>query len=187
MSQRAHGDVSSEAINNRAHHGVFAFDGHGALLAAEHTEDAFGVFGGIEILKGLPSFAFIIRHRELQHLVHPVVLDDLVGSIIAHQIVVFIVPHETPGADLIPGAAVPQLRFFRNIPVEVLEPNLPVGADGLVELVDGVVNAFVHALHATGDQHLTVEVGGVVFADEPFQLLDQISGFVHRNEFRALH
>ena len=55
-----------------------------------------------------------------------------------------------------------------------------------MQLVNIVVNGFVHRFHTARDIDLPVELGGLIVADVFFQLLDQLTGFTGRDEFCGL-
>ena len=49
-----------------------------------------------------------------------------------------------------------QLHFFIQIPLCVMKTNLAAGVDGFMQLIDVVVDGFIHRLHPPGDIHLTM-------------------------------
>ena len=73
-----------------------------------------------------------------------------------------------PRTDAVPRAAVPEFRLLFHVPLKVFEADLDVLRDGGVELVYIIIDALVHRLDAPGDQHLPLELLGVVDADEAF-------------------
>ena len=130
----------------------------------------------------LSAFSFFLRYADMKHLVHTVVLDPSGIRIIAHQIIIFIVPGQPPWADMIPGPAMAQLHFLFHIPLKILETDLPVFRDGIVNGVHGIIDAFVHGLDPAGYIHLPLQLLGVIFTDQLFQLPDQGIRFLLRNK-----
>ena len=114
-------------------------------------------------------------------------LDLSVFRVVAYQIVVLVVPHQRPGADLIPGAVLAQLHFLIYVPPEIFEPDLAVRPDGLVQLVYIIVDAFVHGLDAPGNNDLPLEFPGLILAHHAFQFFYQRVGFFVRDELGRLH
>ena len=56
-----------------------------------------------------------------------------------------------------------------------------------MQLIHVVVDALVHRLDATGNDHLSMELFSFVFADQPFQLMDQFRGLFIGYELSGLN
>ena len=52
--------------------------------------------------------------------------------IIADEVVVFVIPYQGPGADMIPGSIVAQFRFLFDVPLKILKGNLFILIDCFV-------------------------------------------------------
>ena len=180
-------DVLAETVDQRSDHVAASLKGHARELAAVHAEETARVFRGVELLELLLALAGLVGDGQTQDLVHAVVLDLSVVCIVGDEIVVFIVPQQAPGADAIPLPAVAQLLLPADVPLEVLEADLPVGVDGLVQHVHVVEDALVHGLDAPSDQHLPLEALGLVDAGEGFEFFDELAGLLLRDETGALY
>ena len=180
-------DVLAEPVDQHAGHAVFALQRHRHALAAEHAEQPLGVVGHVEFPEPLAAVAGLAGHGDAQHLVHAEMLDAVVRGVVGDQVVIFVVPRQAPGAQLVPRAVAAQLHFAGDVPLEILEPDLRIGIDGLVQLVHVVIDALVHGLHAPGDHHLPVQLAGLVPADQPLQLADQVPRLAVGDELRRLH
>ena len=114
-------------------------------------------------------------------------LDDPGLRIVRHQVIILIVPQQRPRAHFVPRAVLAQDHLFVDVPLEVLKPDRPVEVDGVVDLVHVVVDGFVHGLDAAGDEDLTLELLGLLAADETLELFDQLLRFFFGDELRRLH
>ena len=56
-----------------------------------------------------------------------------------------------------------------------------------MELVHIIVDALIHGLDTAGNGDLTLQFGRLIFADQGFQLFDQILGFAVCDELGGLH
>lgn len=56
-----------------------------------------------------------------------------------------------------------------------------------VRFIDVVVDALIHGLDPSGDEHLPLKSAGVVDADQRLQLFDETAGFILRDEPGGLH
>ena len=186
-AQRGEDQILAEAVDEGACHVVFALehDAHG--LAAVHAEDGAGIARGGAAAPDVLAEAGIRQALEIEHLVDAEVLDDAVARIEGREIVVFIIPEQRPGADLIPRAVAPERHFALARPAEIVKAHLHIVADRLVEAVDIIINALVRGFDAAGQQHLTVEIPRIVAADEALELFDQLAGFALGDEFGRLH
>ena len=154
-------------------------------LSAVHSEKALCVFGGIEFSELLFSFARNVRDGQPDDFIDPIVLN--LQTVEGDQIVVFIVPHQAPGTDLIPGAIAPEFLLFTDCPLKILEADLPVGINCFMQHINIIVDALIHGFDPVGYQYLTVKMLGLVNAHHGFQLLNQLTGFLFRDEFRGLY
>ena len=112
----------------------------------------------IELTESLMALAFFIEYPYLRHLVDTVVDDSLMLGVVGNKVVLLIIPHESPRAELIPPAAIARLHLLFEVPVKVFKTDLAVSAYGCVYLIHVVVDALVHGLHAAGDYHLSVKL-----------------------------
>ena len=87
---------------------------------------------------------------------------------------------------MIAGSVVAQHHFFPDIPLKILKLNPGVAANGSMDLVHIIIDAFIHSLDPSGDQHLAVQLSGFVSADQALQFFDQGLGFPFSNEFGRL-
>ena len=160
---------------------VLPFQGNADHLSSVHPEQALGVLGGVKFLELFFPFPGNVRNGQTDDLVDTIVLDLL--TVKGNQVVVLIVPHQTPGTDLVPGAVAAELLLFADGPLKVLKTDLTVGVDCLVQHIDVVVDALIHGLDPVGDQHLAMKMLGFMDAHHGLQLLDQFPGFLFRDEF----
>ena len=58
-----------------------------------------------------------------------------------------------------------------------MKADLTVCVDCIVDNINVVVNAFIYGFYSAGDNNLTFEVVGVIFAYKPSELLYELSGF----------
>ena len=108
-------------------------------------------------------------------------------GIVAHQVVVFVIPQKRPRADLIALAAVAIAFLPGGVPIEIVEGDAAACGDGAVQGIHIVVDAFVHIFDAVGDVHLTAQGLRLVAAGQLFQLGDERIAFAQGEEFAALH
>ena len=87
---------------------------------------------------------------------------------------------------MIAGSVVAQHHFFPDIPLKILKLDPGVAANGSMDLVHIIIDAFIHSLDPSGDQHLAVQLPGLVSADQALQFVDQGLGFSFCNEFGRL-
>ena len=106
----------------------------------------------------------------MQHLVHPVMLDQLRLCIISDHIIILIIPGQSPRADMIPRSSVTQFHLFLHIPLEILELDLLIFRNRIVDCIDSIIDAFIHRLNSSGYIHLSLQPLRIVFADQLFQL-----------------
>ena len=131
---------------------------------------------------------------DFSHFVDTVVLDDVRLAVEPDHIIVFVVPGQRPRADAVAFSIAAELLFERpallrkvDRPLEVAEADFYASRDCRMDLVDVVVDAFVHRLDTVGDKHLPLEQPRLVHAREAFHLFDQLGGFFVGDEFGGLH
>ena len=74
-----------------------------------------------------------------------------------------------------------------DIPLKILKLDPGVTANGSMNLVHIIIDAFIHSLDPPGNQHLTVQLSGLVSADQALQFFDQGAALVLGDEFGGLH
>ena len=72
----------------------------------------------------------------------------------SNEVVVFIIPHQSPRTNLIFFSVIPQLHLLLYIPLVVKEAYLFVCIDGFMEKIDVIVNLLIYRFDATGNKHL---------------------------------
>ena len=178
--------VLAESVDEDSDHMVLRLQRDTGLLAAEHPEQLVGVTRDIERFELLLPLPLLIQYLNIQHLVHTVVDHDIVFCIIGDEIILLVVPHQSPRAQRVPPAVIAELHLLFEVPLEVLKADLLVGTNGLVDLVDIVVDALVHRLDAARHDDLSVELAGVIPADQRLELADQLARLPVRNKFCRL-
>ena len=101
------------------------------------------------------------------------------------QVAVFVVLTQAVGAGLIVPVPVDPLAL--QIEVKIAEGNLPVLSDGVLNGIHIIIDGFVHALDPSGHHHVPAHEPGVVDAALIAQLLNQLPGFLFREEAAGLH
>ena len=183
-------DLPPEAVGHHADEAVVKPQPHGLQLSVKHTEQAAGIGRGVKVpAVPRPGQA---GDGQVLHLVHPVVAHLAALAVIGHQIIVFIVPDQRPGTDLIPAAVPPQTLFHpfpapAQGPLKIMEADLFSGVDGLVQGVHGVIDALVHGFDAAGDIDLPLELPGLVAGGKALHLLDELIGLFSGDEPGGLH
>ena len=76
--------------------------------------------------------------------------------VIGNKIIVLVIPGKKPGADLIESAVFAKLHFFSDIPVEVVETDLPVFCNGRVDDIHAVIDFFIAGFVAVCNDNLTL-------------------------------
>ena len=107
------------------------------------------------------------------HLVHPVMAQFAPPMLPAHQIIVFIAPDQAVGGDEIPLPLPAEDPLFFGVIVEIAEGHRLSPGDGGVELVNGVIDAFVVGLYPAVHIDLPPELPGLIPAGQPLQLADE--------------
>ena len=164
----------AKAVDNDADQFIPAAEYHIRVRPSEHAEGLFGKCRQVKILKGLLPDPRLISQFDLHHLIHPVVFDDACRFIESNQVVVLIVPCESPGADQVHHAALFLHQFPACVPFTVFELDLPVPVHRLVQRVHVVIDALVAGLHAVSDKDRAVELLGFLFIGKPHKLADQL-------------
>ena len=97
-----------------------------------------------------------------------------------NEIVVFFGPTQSVRTGFIePG---PEVLFPVHAPVEVSERDGAVAANGFVDTIHRIVDALIHGLDAARHHHLPPQLPGLVDADQPFQLGNQLQGLFLRQK-----
>ena len=104
-------------------------------------------------------------------------LDLFCIGVIGNQIIVFIVPDQVPGTDMIDQSFVPRLHLFLQIPLGILKGDLTVFTDCCMYQINSIINAFIHRLHPAGKKDLPAKLLRLRFTHQTSQLLDQLFGF----------
>ena len=179
-------DVAAEAVDHRAGKTAGKAEADGLGLTGEHAEDGLGIGRHIEPGKGLFPVAEGLARGDLCHFVHAVVPDLPRRGVEGQHVVVLVVPHQRPGADLVKGAVVAVAPLLVDGVFKIAEADLLVARDGRGDLVDVVIDALVHALDPVADVDLALEQHGVVHAREAFDLADQGERLFLRDELGRL-
>ena len=181
------GNILAEAVNDDSGLVVAAFQRHAGFLPSEHAEDGLGVLCHIKAFEGFLSLAPCLDNTQILHLIHTIMLDFVRSCVITNEVVVFVVPHQAPGADLIQRAIMPQNRIALEIPLEIVEGDLFAVRDGRVDGIHVVVDQLVRSLDSSGYNDLPLQLPCLIYADEVFQLFDQRLRFLIRDEFGGLY
>lgn len=183
--RRDDGDVAAEAVDHDADQLIPEGEADLGLVAAEHVEVHLGVFGEVELLEAVTADALVLQDANALHLIDPKMLHTVGFLVVGDQVVVLVAPGEGPRAHDV-GLGALGNQGFLQIPLHVLEADLPVPGDGAVQVVHAVVNALVHGFDAALHDDLALQLLGLVFADKAGQFLDEGVGFLGRNKFGAL-
>ena len=79
------------------------------------------------------------------------------------------------------------MLFLVRAPIEILKGDLPVFADGVMDIVNAVVYALVHGFDPVGDKDLTLKLGGLMNGGKRLKLFNQLVAFLVRDEFGRLY
>ena len=101
------------------------------------------------------------------------------------EIIIFILPAQRIGAGRIQPR--PVAAGAVQIIVKIAERDAAVFLDGLVQQIDGIIDALVHGLDASGDCDLPPQAPGGILACKRLKLGDQLHGLPLRQEFARLH
>ena len=74
-----------------------------------------------------------------------------------------------------------------NIVVEVAEDDLSLLVDGVMDGVDVVIDALIHALHPAGYKDLPLQGLGAIGRGLLLQFVDELMAFLHRDKPTGLH
>ena len=187
LINRHNRDVLSEAVYQDSDLFIARLECHNGLFAAVHSKETFGIARGVELTKTLEALPPVFNHRNSFHLIDAVVLDFIALGFIGDKIVVFAVPDERPGTNLIPGAVSAELHLLFEVPLKVLEANLTTGVDGLVNRVHIVVDARVHGLDAVRDDDLALQLRCLMPAHKGLEFCNQLLGFFVCDKLGRLH
>ena len=183
---RNHHHIFPKPVNDHARKAVIYQHLYRRFLSPEHSETLLGIIRHIQLLEVFSSLAGFIRHPDMQHLIHPVMLDQLRLCIISDHIIILIIPGQSTRADMIPCSSVTQFHLFLHIPLEILELDLLIFRNRIVDCIDSIIDAFIHRLNSSGYIHLSLQPLCIVFADQLFQLFYQCVGLLLCNEFGRL-
>jgi len=152
----AHGYTGTKAVNDDTGYGSIAQKLYGCLFPGKHAEIFAGIRGDIHLLVIGLSAPRLIHGGEIKHLVHAVMFHFPGIRVIGNKIIVFVIPGKKPGADLIESAVFAQLHFFSDIPVEVVEADLPVFCNGRMDDIHAVIDFFIAGFVAVCNDNLTL-------------------------------
>ena len=187
LINRQNRDVLSEAVYQDSDLLIGRLECHNGLFAAVHAKETLGIARRVKLPKTRETLPPVFHHRDSFHFVDAVVLDFITLCLVSDEIVVFAVPDEGPGTDLIPGAVSAELHLLFEVPLKVLEANLTTGVDGLVNRVHIVIDARVHGLDAVRDDDLALQLRCLMPAHKGLELRNQLLGFFVGDKFRRLH
>ena len=86
----------------------------------------------IQLAEQLLSLAGGVGTADAEHSVHAVVAEGAPLGLVGHQIIVFLIPGQRPGADGVESPLVAEVLLLICAPVVVLELNLPPLQHGLM-------------------------------------------------------
>ena len=187
LINRQNRDVLSEAVYQDSDLLIGRFECHNGLFAAVHAKETLGIARGVKLPKTRETLPPVFHHRDSFHFVDAVVLDFITLGLVSDEIVVFAVPDEGPGTDLIPSAVSAELHLFFEVPLKVLEANLTTGVDGLVNRIHIVVDTRVHGLDAVRDDDLALQLRCLIPAHKGLEFRNQLLGFFVGDKFGRLH
>ena len=124
--------IPAKAVKDNIGHIRGKLQGDLLRLAAVHAKDLAGVFRGVKVGEELFSQAFLAGLGDGFHLIHPVVAAFPVLGIVADEVVIFVIPQECPGTDLVALTFVPVFLFTGDVPIEIAEGDAAAGGDGAV-------------------------------------------------------
>ena len=176
--------VFAEPVDDHARERVLEAELYLLRLPGEHAEDGLSVAREIERFGLLGHEAGLVADGELCHLVHAVVRQTVALGV-GDEVVVFVVPDEGVGAGKIVARAL--VLAAVHAPVKVAEADLKVPGDGLVDAVDGIVDAFVHRLDAVADGQLPLELRGLILAAKRRKLFNERHRLALGQELARLH
>ena len=113
-------------------------------------------------------------------------LHNPAGTVIGGQIIVLILPDQRPGTDLLLPVG-PGHQFLFQVPVQVLEGNLPVLLDRPMDIVNAVVDTFILRLYPSGHIHLALQLARIMFSRQKLQFFDQTAGLSACDKAGGLH
>ena len=107
-------------------------------------------------------------------------------AVIGSQIIVLLPPDQCPGTDTFVSALSGHQLLFQ-IPFQVDERDLLILLNSPVDGIDAVLDALILRLDSSGHIDLSLQLTGIVFPGDPFQLPDQFPGFFRGDEPGGLH
>lgn len=183
---RVHPGVLAELVDDDICHLVFAFQGYGLYLSAEHPEILLTPLRLVLLIERAFTLTSLIRKLNLSHLIHAKMPNLVLIMIIPNQIIPLIIKMQRPWTHIVKRPVPAELLFALNVPAEVFEADGLVLAYRIVKGIDGVVDAFIHIFDAPCHLHLAVEELCIIYADVTFKLLDQLPGLLLGDELRGL-
>ena len=177
--------LPAEPVQHHPHQAVVTPQAHQPFLSGEHTKVLLGIGCDVEVtshpLQGQAG------HRQLGHLVHPVVAHLLVAVVVSRQIIVFVVPDEPRRGHVVPLSLPAEHPLLLHVVLKILEADASVVGNGGVELVNGIIDALVHGLGPAIHVNLPLELAGLVAAGQGLQLSDQVAAFPLGDKPGGLH
>ena len=113
--------------------------------------------------------------------------DDPAFSIKRHKIIILIIPHQGPRADLIHLSAMLRFPFHVHIPLEILEGDLLLLGNGIMDLIDRIVNGFIHGFDPVRHINLPGKLTCLMNAGQSFDFPNQRFCFFLRDESGGLN
>ena len=123
----------------------------------------------------------------MQHLIYPVMFNLLCIWIITYQIIVFIIPRQSPRTDVIPYPIMAKFHFLLHIPLIILEFNLLIFRNCFMNRIHSVIDALIHCFNSSRNKHLPLQFLCIIFTDQCFQLFNQCIWFFLCNKFWRLN
>ena len=183
FSNRTNNNILSKTVDDYSNQSILKPDLYILLFAAKHPENFFGKYGRIKIIKMLPAKSRLLCHLDTQHLIYPVMFDHSCFLIETQQVIIFIIPGQYPWTDTIKSPVPPQLHPLRHGPLIILKPNLYILRNGIMDFIYIIIDTFIHRLNPICHIDLALELTGFIVACQPFQFLNQLTGFLCRNKF----
>ncbi len=185
--RRDHDHLFAESVNDNARQTILDFQLNDLFLTAEHSEALLRVIRHIELFEEFFSFPGFFGHIDVDHFINTVMLDLAFLRIVSYQIIILVIPGQSPRTDVITSPVVPQPHFFFLVPLEILEFYLFIVGNGIMNSIHTVINALVHGLDPAGYIHLTLQFLSIVFSGKGFQLFYQLVGFLYGDKLRRLY
>ena len=176
--------VLSETVQHHSGQSGGTPQAHLPLPAGEHSEVTAGIALWVPILGHMPGHA---GDGDVCHLVHSVVAHLAVFLIPGGQVVVFIVPDQPAGGDVVPPSFPAVDLFLFRIVLKIAEGHRPTGGNGGVELIYIIKNALIHGFHPPVYIHLPLELLGLIDGRQSLQLADEAVALPQGKKPAGLH